>query len=328
MEKLGGLDSKYDEVFDLLGEGSTESLRSSSSSSSEASDAWTELTLPADWCDGLEQGEVGQLDDSTMGLPALAFLDEQHFTEHSGAEHDDVLLFQDVLPDSSVDFWCDGADGGGGGVRKRGRPPAHKGGSQAARASAPAPARATNPSKHPSTPQSKQSKHTPGRPLGRPLVRMGPDGPIRSGPPHPPRPPPNMSAARPPVPPGGFKTPPMLQQRQLSVGDKRPREPMPVANGSANGARPVVPGPPRQMAPGMVKMYKHQPGSPGARAPMPPGVFVQGPAAPRPTQKKMMVWKTPVALPSRSNGPLLTSIPTRPMANPTTRPAVEGSFLK
>ena len=323
MEVLGGLDSNFHDVLDLPeGDSSTEAIRSSSSSSSEGSDAWTELTLPADWCDGLEQGGVDQLDDSTMGLSAFAFLDEQNFAEQVGAELDDVLLFQDVLPDSSVDFWCDGADGGGAEARKRGRPPAQKSGPQAVHA--PAPARAGSPAsfKHPNGPQ---SKHPPGRPLGRPLIRMGPDGLTRPGSPHPPRLPPNTSAPLTPAPPGGFKTPPMLQQRQISSGAvKRPREP----EKPANDARPVAPGPPRQMAPGMVKMYK-QPGPPGARPPMRPAGPAQGSAAgPRPVQKKVMVWKTLVNLPSRGNGPLPSAAPTRPMVNPVPIPVEGSSFLK
>lgn len=343
MEMLGGLDPKsFQDVLDLPeGDSSTEVIRSSSSSSSEDSDAWTELTLAADWCDdlsGLKQGEVDQLDDSTMGMNAFAFLDEQHFAENNvGAELDDVLLFQDVLPDSSVDFWCDASDGGAAGARKRGRPSAQKGGAQAANGAASArggaPGSSSAPSKHPSGPQSKQ---LPGRPLGRPLVRMGPDGPVRTGSPHPPRPPPNMSAPRTPGPPGGFKTPPMMQQpaRQFSAGGaKRPREAM----SGANGARPVAPGPPKQMVPGIVKMYK--PGSQGARPPMRPGGPVQGPPSaagagpPRPAQKKVMVWKTLVNLPSRGNAPIGAGAPAapRPMVNPVPTPAVApvgGNFLK
>ena len=340
MEMLGGLDpTVFQDVLELPeGDSSTEVIRSSSSSSSEDSDAWTELTLAADWCDdlsGLKQGEVDQLDDSTLGMSAFAFLDEQHFAENNvGAELDDVLLFQDVLPDSSVDFWCGGAEGGAAVARKRGRPSAQKGGPQAANGAAQArggaPGSSSAPSKHPSGPQ---SKHPPGRPLGRPLLRMGPDGPIRPGSPHPPRLPPNTSAPRTP----GFKTPPMMQPqpRQFSAGGvKRPRE-APV-NG-ANGARPVVPGPPKQMVPGMVKMYK-PPGPPGARPPMRPGGPVQGPpgpagAGPRPAQKKVMVWKTLVNLPSRGNAPMSAGapLPPRPMVNPMPIPAavpVGGDFLK
>ena len=339
MDLLGGLDpTAFHDVLQLPeGDSSTDVMRSSSSNSSEDSDAWTELTLAADWCDdlsGLKQGEVEQLDDSTMGMSAFAFLDEQHFAENNvSAELDDVLLFQDVLPDSSVDFWCDGADGGAAGARKRGRPSTQKGGSQAANGTASARGGAPGssaPSKHPSGPQ---SKHPPGRLLGRPLVRMGPDGPVRPGSPHPPRLPPNMSA-RTPGPPGGFRTPPVMQQQPRQFSVKRPRE-APV-NG-ANGARPVASGPPKPMAPGMVKMYR-PPGPPGAR-PMRPGGPVQGPPGPagagppRPAQKKVMVWKTLVNLPSRGNAPFPAGapLPPRPMVNPMPTPVVApvgGNFLK
>lgn len=339
---LGGLDPV--ELHDVLespeGDSSAEVFRSSSSNSSDSSDAWTEMTMAADWCDDLndlKQGEVDLLNDSTMGMSALEFLDEQHFAENNvGEALDDVLLFQDVLPDSSVDFWCKGAEGDTAGARKRGRPPAQKGGAQAANRAAQArggaPGSSSAPSKHPS--HGPQSKHPPGRPLGRPLLRMGPDGPVRPGSPHPPKLPPNMSAPRTPGPPGGFKTPPVMQspQQQMSAGGvKRPRE-APVSG--ANGARPVAPGPPKLMAPGMVKMFK--PGPPGARPPMrlagPPGPAGAGP--PRPAQKKVMVWKTLVNLPSRGPAPMSFGAPPppRPMVKPMpptpTVAPVGGSFLK
>ena len=337
---LGGLDPV--ELHDVLespdGDSSAEVFRSSSSNSSDSSDAWTELTMAADCFDDLndlKQAEVDQLNDSTMGMSALEFLDEQHFAENNvGEALDDVLLFQDVLPDSSVDFWCKGAEGDTAGARKRGRPSAQKGGAKAANGAAQARGGAagssSGPSKHPSGPQ---SKHPPGRPLGRPLLRMGPDGPIRPGSPHPPKLPPNMSAPRTPGPPGGFKTPLVMQQQMSAAGVKRPRE-APVSG--ANGARPLAPGAPKPMAPGMVKMFK--PGPPGARPPMrlagPPGPAGAGP--PRPAQKKVMVWKTLVNLPSRGNVPMSAAAPPppRPMVKPMPpAPAVAPvggptSFLK
>lgn len=342
MAMLGGLDPV--ELHDVLespeGDCSVDVFRSSSSNSSDSSDAWTELTMAADWCDDLndlKQAEVDQLNNSTMGMSALEFLDEQHFAENNvGEALDDVVLFQDVLPDSSVDFWVKGAERDAAGARKRGRPSAQKGGAQAANGAAQAgrgaPGSSSAPSKNPSGPQ---SKHLPGRPLGRPLLRMGPDGPVRPGSPRPPKLPPNMSAPRTPGPPGGSKTPPVLQppQQQLSAGGvKRPRE-APVSG--ANGTRPVAPDPPKPMAPGMVKMFK--PGPPGARPPMrlagPPGPAGAGP--PRPAQKKVMVWKTLVNLPSRGSVPTSAAAPPppRPMVKPmpptpAVAPVGGSSFLK